>query len=448
MNDGSRDRTLERLEDIVAQRSAPAGRRPRRQLRRGRRAVRRLRGGARRRWWSRSTATGRTIPHDIPKLLAKLDEGYDVVSGRRRAREEDVRHAGAAVVGGQPAHRARHRRAGLRLRLRAEGLSPRGGRRRAAATRHEPVPARHPRRARRRAWRRSRRSDRPRGSGTLALRAVTRRRRLSRSVRAAAARAPARAGTRDGGRLRLGCGRPRGSLDRRRLDADGGRRRGCSRSGAAIAAAIGHNVARFADAQRVRRVPREEDSVWTHSTRASPSWESGTGERTSCGRSAGSPARASRPSAISTLIGSRQRGPSTPACACTDDFAALIARADVDAIVIATPPSRHHAMALAALRAGKHVWVEKPLALAGGGRPRAGRRRRSRRPGAVRRRDLPLRPAGARDEAHRSTTALWATSCTSPSSASAWAASGATRTCGGTRRRTTSRSSSTSCRGR
>ncbi len=47
----------------------------------------------------------------------------------------------------------------------------------------------------------------------------------------------------------------------------------------------------------------------------------------------------------------------------TDDFAALVARDDVDAVVIATPPSRHHAMALAALRGGKHVWVEKPLAL-------------------------------------------------------------------------------------
>jgi UDP-2-acetamido-3-amino-2,3-dideoxy-glucuronate N-acetyltransferase len=47
----------------------------------------------------------------------------------------------------------------------------------------------------------------------------------------------------------------------------------------------------------------------------------------------------------------------------TGDFAALLARRDVDAVAIATPPSRHHAMALAALRAGKHVWVEKPLAL-------------------------------------------------------------------------------------
>jgi len=45
------------------------------------------------------------------------------------------------------------------------------------------------------------------------------------------------------------------------------------------------------------------------------------------------------------------------------DLAAMLARPDLDAILVATPPSRHHAMALAALRTGKHVWVEKPLAL-------------------------------------------------------------------------------------
>jgi predicted dehydrogenase len=40
----------------------------------------------------------------------------------------------------------------------------------------------------------------------------------------------------------------------------------------------------------------------------------------------------------------------------------LLARADVDAVAIATPARTHHAIALAALRAGKHVLVEKPLA--------------------------------------------------------------------------------------
>ena len=52
-----------------------------------------------------------------------------------------------------------------------------------------------------------------------------------------------------------------------------------------------------------------------------------------------------------------------PAARTGSDLAAMLARADLDAIAVATPPSRHHAMALAALRAGKHVWVEKPLAL-------------------------------------------------------------------------------------
>jgi predicted dehydrogenase len=47
----------------------------------------------------------------------------------------------------------------------------------------------------------------------------------------------------------------------------------------------------------------------------------------------------------------------------TTDSDELIRRDDVDAILVATPPSRHHAMVKAALAAGKHVWVEKPLAL-------------------------------------------------------------------------------------
>jgi predicted dehydrogenase len=40
----------------------------------------------------------------------------------------------------------------------------------------------------------------------------------------------------------------------------------------------------------------------------------------------------------------------------------LLSAADVDAIAIATPARTHHGIALAALEAGKHVMVEKPLA--------------------------------------------------------------------------------------
>lgn len=43
------------------------------------------------------------------------------------------------------------------------------------------------------------------------------------------------------------------------------------------------------------------------------------------------------------------------------------ALADVDAVVVATPPSTHVDVALAAIRAGKHVLVEKPLALTSAG---------------------------------------------------------------------------------
>ena len=46
-----------------------------------------------------------------------------------------------------------------------------------------------------------------------------------------------------------------------------------------------------------------------------------------------------------------------------DDTAALLRRDDVDLVYIATPPFLHFPQALAALEAGKHVVVEKPLAL-------------------------------------------------------------------------------------
>ena len=42
------------------------------------------------------------------------------------------------------------------------------------------------------------------------------------------------------------------------------------------------------------------------------------------------------------------------------DFDALLAAAD--ALIIAAPAEAHHALAAAALRAGKHVLVEKPIA--------------------------------------------------------------------------------------
>ena len=45
------------------------------------------------------------------------------------------------------------------------------------------------------------------------------------------------------------------------------------------------------------------------------------------------------------------------------DYAAVLAMPDVDAVVIALPPALHADAAVAALRQGKHVYVEKPLAI-------------------------------------------------------------------------------------
>jgi predicted dehydrogenase len=50
-----------------------------------------------------------------------------------------------------------------------------------------------------------------------------------------------------------------------------------------------------------------------------------------------------------------------PGTSCVTDAASLIADTTIDAVVIATPVRTHYTLALAALRAGKHVLVEKPM---------------------------------------------------------------------------------------
>lgn len=51
-----------------------------------------------------------------------------------------------------------------------------------------------------------------------------------------------------------------------------------------------------------------------------------------------------------------------PGVEVAESFASLLARRDVDAVIVATPAGEHFAQARAALAAGKHVFVEKPLA--------------------------------------------------------------------------------------
>ena len=47
----------------------------------------------------------------------------------------------------------------------------------------------------------------------------------------------------------------------------------------------------------------------------------------------------------------------------TDDYRQLLAMDDIDVVSVCTPNDQHEAMVLAAIRAGKHVYVDKPLAV-------------------------------------------------------------------------------------
>ena len=73
-----------------------------------------------------------------------------------------------------------------------------------------------------------------------------------------------------------------------------------------------------------------------------------------------------------------------------DSYEEVLRRPDIDAVVLATPHSLHEAQALAALAAGKHVFVEKPLTLDLKSARHVARRRRQGRPRAGRRPEPPL----------------------------------------------------------
>jgi predicted dehydrogenase len=52
-----------------------------------------------------------------------------------------------------------------------------------------------------------------------------------------------------------------------------------------------------------------------------------------------------------------------PGLETTQNYKDILVREDIEAIVIATPPPTHHGIAMEALTAGKHLFVEKPLGI-------------------------------------------------------------------------------------
>jgi predicted dehydrogenase len=71
-----------------------------------------------------------------------------------------------------------------------------------------------------------------------------------------------------------------------------------------------------------------------------------------------------RVAAIAELDDAARRAASrlVPDASALADYDELLSRGDVEAVVVALPPARHAEAAIAALEAGKHVYLEKPIA--------------------------------------------------------------------------------------
>ena len=127
-------------------------------------------------------------------------------------------------------------------------------------------------------------------------------------------------------------------------------------------------------------------------------------------------------------------------------YETLLADPELEAVAIATPVSTHHPLALAALEAGKHVFVEKPLAASSAEAQDLVRAADLQRPPPHARAYVPLQPAGEHDPRPHREPASSATSTSSPRAGSTSASTSPTSASPGTSARTTSPSSATGSR--
>lgn len=100
---------------------------------------------------------------------------------------------------------------------------------------------------------------------------------------------------------------------------------------------------------------------------AAYAWAAGSGEACRVvGVCDADPARLGGSGPSGNLEAGRGEGPDLRGVAATSSLEALLALPGLDAVSVCTPTDTHAAVAAAALRAGKHVLVEKPVALTSG----------------------------------------------------------------------------------